>query len=214
MGPSLRNLGDKKTMDREMENMIQKICERQTQIILDKFNERFNSIEQALSKLKDESASTIKKLSSIEDRMDDLEQYSRRNSIRVFGIPEEKAEDTDNVMKALIDSKFNNMDISIKDIDRSHRVGVHNKEHPRPILVKFVSYKTKSIIFRAKKDLKGTGIVIREDLCRGRNMVLKAAIEKYGSVNVWTLDGRIIINENGGKGTNARKRSATKISEV
>ena len=54
-------------------------------------------------------------------RNDDLEQYTRRSCLRISGIPETQNEDTTH--HVLILAGEVGADISIDDIDRSHRVG-------------------------------------------------------------------------------------------
>ena len=87
------------------------------------------------------------------------------------------------------------MDLSVEEIDRSHRVGRLVNDRPRPIIVKFISYRKRSEVFRNKKQLKGTGITVREDLTKRRHNLLKQCIEKHGVTNVWTLDGNVILKD-------------------
>ena len=100
------------------------------------------------------------------------------------------------VMRILKD----NLGLEIKrmDIDRLHRVGRRRltrgnpKTKPRPVIVKFISYRTPADVFRKKKILKGSGIAISESLTRKR-MELLSSVTSHPNVDVsWTLDGRII----------------------
>lgn len=132
-------------------------------------------------------------------RIDDLEQYGRRPSLRIFGIPEKQGEDTDvEVLKVAEKLK---VPISIADISRSHRVGKPvDKEHgkdakPRGIIVRFTSYRTRRLLFSEKRKLAGTGVVIREDLTARRRELLADAVVKYGRENVWTTDGNIVYKK-------------------
>ena len=76
-------------------------------------------------------------MSKINERTEELEkkigrqeQYSRRNCILIHGIAENKEENTD---QQAIDFINDNLDIKIS-IDRSHRIGGHDKA--RPIILK------------------------------------------------------------------------------
>ena len=62
--------------------------------------------------LKKENKDLESRMAAVEQENDGLEQYSRRNSLRISGYPEDKDEHTDQVV-----------DIASNDIDRSHRVG-------------------------------------------------------------------------------------------
>lgn len=129
-------------------------------------------------------------INDLQVKLDDLEQYQRRQCLRVFGVEEGADEDTD--VKAIEIARKIGVDLSIEDIDRSHRIGVRNNDRPRPIIIKFVSYRKRSEVFHSKKNLKGSGVTIREDLTKMRHSLLKEAINKYGVRSVWTLDGVVI----------------------
>lgn len=140
-------------------------------------------------KVKDEAINSLQV--AVKFKCDELEQYGRRNNIRIFGVPENKNEDTD---KLVIDvAKRINVDLKLSSIDRSHRVGITRGTTPRPILVKFTSYATRKQIFQSKKLLKNSRMTIREDLTRERLSLLKKAIESYTERNVWSSDGVIKI---------------------
>lgn len=136
----------------------------------------------------------------LNEKLDGLEQYTRRNSVRVFGVPEEERENVDAKMVSLFNDKLG-VPVSVNDIDRCHRVGVFsNKDklkQSRPIIVKFVSYRSRAAVCKARSRLKATGISIQEDLTASKYKLLKGAREKFGKRNCWTADGRILANYNG-----------------
>lgn len=146
-----------------------------------------------------------KKINCLESKLDDLEQYSRRQCLRIFGIEESRQENTDQIAVEIAEKV--GVQLSVQDIDRSHRIGVRG-ERPRPIILKFTSYRKRSEVFKSKKALKGSGVTIREDLTKTRYNVLQAAINKYGFQSVWTMDGAIIIK------VGDTKRRITSLSEV
>jgi len=92
-------------------------------------------------------------IGKLESRLDDMEQYQRRNNIRITGIPEESGESTDKIVIEL--AKAIGCDVESYCIDRSHRLGPKNvSSSPRPILAKFVSYATKSLLMRSRRNLR------------------------------------------------------------
>ena len=96
-----------------------------------------------------------------------------------------------NVIKEHLD-----IELSVKDFDRSHRIGKNNsKSKRRPIIVKFISYNDRRAIFNNKKRLKGTGISIAESLTAERMRQLKSARDQFGFNNVWSIDGRIMYKD-------------------
>ena len=86
--------------------------------------------------------------------------------------------------------------MSVKDLDRSHRIGKRNsKSKRRPITIKFISYNNRREIFNNKKQLKGTGVSITESLTAERMRMLKTARDQLCFKDVWSIDGRIIYKD-------------------
>ena len=70
--------------------------------------------------------------------------------------------------------------MSVKDLDRSHRIGKSNfKSKRRPIIVKFISYNDRREIFNNKKRLKGTGVSITKSLTAERMQQLENARDQF-----------------------------------
>ena len=88
-------------------------------------------------------------------RIDEVEQYSRRDNIVVHGLKEEDGESTNDVVIAVAAAA--GVAITNGDISTSHRVGRPDNANrggkPRPIVVRFVRRDTRFL--RNKKKLKG-----------------------------------------------------------
>ena len=119
------------------------------------------------------------RLTNVEERCDDLEQYSRRNTVRIRGVAEAQNENTDCVVKELATRKLS-IQISDSDVVRSHRVGkrAEDRSTPRDIIARFTTHNTKSSVMRFARKLKGTHVFINEDLTKTR-----ATIDCLGSAN-------------------------------
>ena len=77
----------------------------------------------------------------------------------MHGIEEESNENTD---QCVIDVLNESMDetISIQDVDQTHRLpGKKPNGKSRPVIVKFVRYNTRNLIFENKKNLKDQELV-------------------------------------------------------
>ncbi|KAH3771300.1 hypothetical protein DPMN_172614 [Dreissena polymorpha] len=83
----------------------------------------------------------------LECAVDSSEQYSRRNNVRIFGIPEspESKKSTDDIVIKLCNTL--NVDVSVNEIDRSHRTGNRGGRKPRPIIVKFTSFRARQKLY-------------------------------------------------------------------
>ena len=107
------------------------------------------------------------RVTALEEKTDDLEQYSRRNTVRFRGIPETLNEDTDGLVKDVAARKLD-VQLTKHDFVRSHRVGrkSEEKDAPRDVIVLFNSHNTKVAIMINARKLKGTHIFINEDLTK------------------------------------------------
>ena len=174
---------------------------------------RILDLESKLASKEKEIADLKKKLqceqescTRINTRCDDLEQYGRRNNLRIFGMPENKDEDTDELVISVA-AKLG-LRLTPAEIDRSHRTGKPKgrqgqnqtngqqggrpKDHPRPILVKFTSYKPRHNMITRRRSLKKTGISISEDLTMSKLQLLRSTVAHPAVDQAWSSDGRII----------------------
>ena len=121
------------------------------------------------------------KVEKLEYTADKMEQYSRRNSILIDGLPEVKGEDTHSLVIETVKQKMG-LDISSGDIDRTHRIGSPPKQSGkvRPVIVKSVRHNDRRKIYTHKKLIKGTKVSITESLTAQRVVKLKEAKEKVG----------------------------------
>ena len=144
-----------------------------------------------------------------EAKLDDLEQYSRRNSVRISGITEnEKGEDIENNITSVLDDMKMSTKITLKDINRVHRIGprvsLTNKMHSQQIIIQFRDYKTKSAFIKERKTLrtKLLNVYMAEDLTqkRARLFYLTRNMKKQHNIlDCWTYDGWIVIKDQHGK---------------
>ena len=104
--------------------------------------------------LKSELSHSYNAYNRVSEDLAELQQYTRRNALRITNPawPEDPNEDTDK----LVISLANALDVDIQpfEISRSHRVGKPRAGYQRPILVKFIGYRTRERLFKARKKLK------------------------------------------------------------
>ena len=132
-----------------------------------KLNELINSnqakiakLNEELTKLKNNLALKDTAIAGLEDdnyrlsqEVDDLEQYTRRTNVRIYGIAEQPEENTDNLAVDFFKSELN-VDVASNDISRSHRVGKKSGAKPRPIIVRFTKHNTKVAVMSRRRVLK------------------------------------------------------------
>ena len=129
---------------------------------------------------------------------DQRDQYSRREILRVTGVPYNQGENTNQIMIAIACSL--GVHITEADISVSHRSGKRGGRDPRPILCKFIRRDVKNRIMENKKlarhirtDPYGNPvrIFVDEDLTRMRASVVKKLRQER--VPYYTRDGKVFI---------------------
>lgn len=143
----------------------------------------------------------LQKLSDDQKRhQNECEQYSRRNNIRLVGIKDpdehETAETTTKIVTDFLKSKMG-ISVSSTDIDIAHRLPGREKDthKDRDIIVKFQSRITKEKILRNRKQLKGTGVYVNEDLTKLNQLVLMCVKRKMSDevAQAWSSNGNIFF---------------------
>ena len=64
---------------------------------------------------------------------------------------------------------------------------------PRPIIIKFASYRARQSVLRARRRLKGSGITLAEDLTKENYDILRKARSSPRATSAWSQDGRIFV---------------------
>jgi hypothetical protein len=126
---------------------------------------------------------------------DQVEQYTRRDNLRLFGIPEEDHEDLE--QKIIEIAKSINVDLCKDDFSVAHRLGPKtgpgSGKH-RAIIVRFVRRKKRNELLANKKHLKNhtTKIFIAEDLTSLKLRLLKEVKASPRVKMAYSKEGRIM----------------------
>lgn len=187
------------TSDDDLERLIKRVCTTFFNQIKDELSEKINKIEskidqycESLKVIDTKIESNKKEMTELQYRIENLEQKSKANSLRICGIEEVEDEDLSVVLTDLFSDKLN-IQISQKDIDYVFRLKSKNRrtDAPTPIIINFVSNITRNKVFLAKKQLKNSKVSIFEDLTRVRYNLLMTAKERFGKNMAWTENGRV-----------------------
>jgi regulator of replication initiation timing len=168
--------------------------------VLTGLQEKVKSLETENVRLKHENHELKLSVSQLKLAADSSEQYSRRNNLRITGIPETNDENTDEII--LNTCKKIDVNMNLSEIDRSHRVGRPNQSGgPRAIIVKFVSYRSRQKMYTARSVLNNRGLkgtFINEDLTKQRSFAFYTArtlVRKHKIIGCWTADGVILVKD-------------------
>lgn len=114
-------------------------------------------LRKEVKKLQDILEEKDNEIVKLTNKVDDLEQYTRRNSVRINAIPETENENTSQLVTEL--AKAMGVDLPKDAIDRSHRIGQKTTgssaaPRDRPIIVKFTSFQHKLALVTKRSELR------------------------------------------------------------
>lgn len=155
-----------------------------------------------------EKISTLKRTCDIQ--VNDIEQHSRLQNIRIHGlvVPEGLASTT--AVTDFVKASLKLSDVSECDIDISHPLPSRDKHpagqgtvslRPPSIIVRFARRQVRDRVLRQRKLLKGTKVVITEDLTVLNSQLLNR-LHKSDRINsAWTWQGKVYCVLTNGKKT-------------
>ena len=153
---------------------------------------------------------TQAKINELMIELNDIRQYSRRNSLRISNpnwIENNINENTNGMVLELAWQL--GVNLSEWEIDRSHRVGKHHAGRQRPILVKFVGYGPRRALYEAGLKLKKDrspppylrNVYINEDLTAETSALFYEARRYKRDTKIdaaITRDGRVLVRVHAG----------------
>jgi hypothetical protein len=209
------------TMDEKL-SKIMKAIENQTQSMLNieavqtramcsitEINKKLSDLSQVCVKNSEEICELKKNqddvnstLEGLQDEIDRLEGFSRRNNIKLFGIPEGTEESTscEEVVTDLL-KKYYPDDTWDKDvIERAHRLGKYNSRHanrgPRPVIAKFQRWGDAMCAMRnraARDNMEKDNIRLAQDLTKRQSDRLRSLREEGRSG--YFVKGRLQVRD-------------------
>ena len=117
-------------------------------------------LKQEINLIKQNNAVLEGNVASVE-KMNDLERHSRKNNLRIIGVPYTKDEDCVKVSKTILNSVLN----TNVSIDIAHRTGRYVPNKSKQIIVRLSSIEDKqNILKNSKRMLNGQPFYIVDDL--------------------------------------------------
>ena len=119
-----------------------------------------------LKAVKKENEEQKKTIVLLEDRVEYLDNQSRRDNLVIRGIPEMKGETKEECEEEVIKlGQQIGVKLSRADFTRAHRVQ-SKTDGPRPIVAKFTSCRKREEMLKEKKHLRGTNYFVMEDFSK------------------------------------------------
>ena len=160
-------------------------------------------LDHARKKLKEQEEETAR----LWVEQDELEQYSRKSSLEIHGLPENVYSSTEEAVLEI--AKTLNVEMTPNDIDISHKLKRKGKTF---IIVKFSGHKIKTKLYKERTKLKNFNIVsvfpsfsnaasagqarifIKENLTAYRRSLVGIYIREDGTIcSLWTRDGKVFV---------------------
>ena len=195
-------------------NKLARIVKSTNQDLIDSVNSLVAEVRSLKASLAQRDATIAElrgEIKKLREDHDALEQYGRRNNLRISGIPEKENEDTtEAVMK--IASEVMELDPPLQpgDIEVSHRLPKPRNSkpgQPRQIIVRFRSKATRYRLISNRKNLREYNnendckIYINDDLTSTRARLfstVRSLQKKRLFDQVWTYNGNVKVKDNTG----------------
>jgi len=192
-----------------------------------------NTKQQQLSSLEDSNKLLMDKVQKLEDNLDEIEQYSRKDNLVISGIPSSYAEagstgsfeNSQSTIDKVIDICNNKLGLHVSndEISSAHRLKPKRGSTAAPIIVRFSRSSSRDTVFHARFQLKdfnhssgaASRIYINEDLTdHNRKLFAQARtmMKNKQLQSVWTSGCRILIK--GQDGLITHVRSAAQLRQV
>ena len=156
------------------------------------------TLKNELVKIRSEREIESDNIISAKHRSIENDQYARRTNIVIYGIKEKDKENTVELVRETIKDKLK-MSLNKDEIEVCHRLSPQTRGKVRPIVVRFRFRDTKWDVMKCRKNLKGTGIVFSEDLCKEMRELLKELHDYNGVESCWAWNGKLFAKNLAGK---------------
>nr|CAI5846402.1 unnamed protein product [Callosobruchus analis] len=196
-----------------LEDFIQKIVDRVSDTIAKTLNGQVNQLEQKINNI----TLRLDKIESVQQAADksvlikEIERFKHYNNRREIAEQQEKMANL--ILFKLPETAYENLTMKVIQLFRSEllpdfnkndltscvRIGKKIDQRNRGVIVKFRTAQKKERVYNQKRKLKGTGIVVKEDLTYEKLKLMQAAIGKTSLKGVWSYRGRITAIKEGVK---------------
>ena len=165
-----------------------------------------DNFKHKLKDLTEDNTQLLNHVYELECRLINVEQYARRESIEIMGIPEKIGHKDLEQSVLNIFHTIGATDIKSYDIAACHRLPKRSyNKYPANVIVRLICRKNTSIIHQNKKYLHkcknkfnpSSNIKIVENLCAANRSVLNECrkLKRHGVIQkYWTINGLFILN--------------------
>ena len=185
--------------DKNTLNDLQQVTDTALEQLQDKFDSFQQMHQRTITHLYKKIDDQGEHQKEMKCKIDNLEQSSRKNNIRIVGLQEEENEDIKGKVITLARSKMRIQNIHHEDIEDICRLGRKHQGKTRDIRVTFTSNKKKNVFHQARKKIpydKEEPVYINEDLTQHRSELFYQARKMRRNnklFGAWTQDGNVLV---------------------
>lgn len=111
--------------------------------------QELKDVKADISNMKTMGKDHQKRITELEDKLNETERYQRRWNLRLYGLAEQEGEDVKARVVEICRSVIpENEETCQQHIDVSHRVGRKSAEKIRPVIIRFVARSTRDLIWK------------------------------------------------------------------
>ena len=148
-----------------------------------------SQIEQKDNQIKTLEQSNTK----IAKTLNDLDQYGRRQNIRLNNVPLGEDDNCEEVVLGILNRALPSDEaLTSTEISRCHPLGKANRNNNRQVIIKFVSYKAKAKVYAARFNL--SNVYMSEDFTPSNQKIIDKLVAYKKAKRIksfWTIDGKI-----------------------
>jgi len=221
LGPIIERLFNElaSTFTSKLESAIMGMTQTALQTFSDDHNQKITHLEKENQILK--------------AKLDETENQTRLDNLIIYGLGEKPGSDMNvlhhfqssnntSIIQSVVGLCNNNLGLAINDSDISlaHYLPGNPKAKYRPILVRFISRRTRDMVYSARKSLRGHSdadpIYVNEHLTRQNSMIFAEArkmVKQKKLISAWTRDGMVYARLSDTPSEKPRKITSMNILE-
>jgi len=174
---------------------------------VDRIERRLDEMTAVNKSLSDKVLSLTKENEKLTLSLDNIEQYSRADSLLVHGLPLPPPGNAENLycdIPSVLNRLIPTMRLTPECISVTHRLPSPSLPshasgpplRPPPVVVRFGRRQTRTILMQSRKALKGQHVVLTDHLTPSRAALLKKAsalVTAQKILSAWSQDGKLLI---------------------
>lgn len=200
---------ESKDMGKSIDSTHEKIDE--IKVLITAQREDIDKCLNAIDDLKVKNVNLQRELENVKQELCDVQQYSRRNTVDIQGVPENKPEDVFGVVRKV--ASVLRFDLKPEMVDAVHRLAGGDTSRPRGIILKFVRRGDCDELLRLAKVKRGFSaselgvtsenkIYVNPSLSKGYRELLYFAkcAARDGRVKfAWYSNGKVLVRKRDGQ---------------